>query len=306
MTPRMLPADLRNILRLRAIAKRKREAGQGDLISPEELWQETMIGKLRRTMPGEALWQFMRCGVEQMFRVCCACGSTRAGWYHCDRRWCPRCQKRLAARRAATIGIWIQHVTQPKHLVLTKRNFEELHPKDLRTFAKSLTKFRRSKCFREVHGGCQSIEMTHEGRGWHMHAHMLLDVKWLDMGAVEATWASLMKQQNVIVKIKDVRGGSYVQEVSKYVAKGSEMAGWPAERLAAFIAAIRGTRFFAPFGSLLKQGAEIRAEIARAKGVAPACECGCEKFLWETADEREAREISEQHGQYHRRHRLRG
>jgi len=92
-----------------------------------------------------------------------------------------------------------------------------------------------------------------------LHSHWLLDVRWLDMKGVSLTWSGLVGQEFAIVKIKDARDRDYLQEVTKYVAEGSELAKWPAEHLLEFVTAIRSRRFFFAFGSLFKMGHEIRS-----------------------------------------------
>jgi hypothetical protein len=119
-----------------------------------------------------------------------------------------------------------------------------------------------------------SLEVTNESNGWHLHAHCLVDVRWLDMSELARQWAQLLGQEFGIVKIKDCRGTDYVMEVAKYVAKGSELAKWSGEQLWEFINAIRGVRFFAAFGSLFHMSREIKAELAMQQAGQRECECG--------------------------------
>lgn len=126
------------------------------------------------------------------------------------------------------------------------------------------------------------MELTNEGNGWHLHAHLLLDVDWLEMPDISQIWAGLIGQEFGIVKIKDVRGTEFVQEVAKYVAKGSELAKWPGEQLLEFINAIRGVRFFATFGELRKASKEIKRELLARAPAPRECECGCGNFVFET------------------------
>jgi hypothetical protein len=141
-------------------------------------------------------------------------------------------------------------------------------------------RLRKSKVFRLVRGGCVSVELTNENRGWHMHSHWLLDARWVDIAEVSRVWAHLVGQSDyAIVRIQDCRNRDYLEEVSKYVAKGSEVASWPGEEIAQFIHAIRGLRFFFAFGSLFKQARAIRRELHR-EHEPEVCECGCSKFVW--------------------------
>ena len=98
-------------------------------------------------------------------------------------------------------------------------------------------------------------------------------------------------QEFAIVKIMDCRNQDYLQEVTKYVCEGSEMAKWPPEQIHEFVAAIRGRRFFFAFGSLFKLGKEIRAELKAAKPASQPCACGCNDFIFETEEQATVNEI---------------
>jgi hypothetical protein len=125
------------------------------------------------------------------------------------------------------------------------------------------------------------VEITNEARGWHVHSHWLIDCRWLDMPSVSRTWAKLVGQSFSICKIKDCRNREYLQEVGKYVCEGSELASWPAEHILEFVTAVRGRRFFFPFGTLFHAGPEIRAELKALNKHDGACECGCHDFRFQ-------------------------
>jgi hypothetical protein len=150
----------------------------------------------------------------------------------------------------------------------------------IREHTVNLAKMRRAKSFKSVRGGCVSVEITNEGNGWHVHSHWLLDADWLDMPAVSQSWAKLVGQQFAICKVKDVRGADYLQEVTKYVVEGSELAKWPAEHINEFVRAVKGRRFFFPFGTLFKLQPEIRKAINAEAPAKLPCQCGCEDFIF--------------------------
>lgn len=254
--------------------------------SLQELWEEqdhfrdAIVAKLRGYLDTNQTRNLDRCGREKMFRTCRDCGESKSFGYHCDLKFCPRCAHRIVQRRLRVLRKWTARISQPKHVVTTQRNFQVLTHSALRRHQKALVKLRRTKVFQHVRGGCVSVEITNESRGWHLHAHWLLDARWVDAGELSRTWASIIGQDDrAIVKVKDVRGSQYVEEVSKYVAKGSEIAAWKPEEIVEFLRAIHRTRFFFTFGSLFKQGRAIRAEI-NTEHVPQVCDCGCDKFVW--------------------------
>ena len=154
--------------------------------------------------------------------------------------------------------------------------------KKIREFQLNMVKLRRTLVFEKVQGGCVSIEITNEGRGWHLHAHWLVDARWVDAQALAITWGNLVGQDYAVVKVKDVREKDYAQEICKYLAKGSEVASWDPAQILEFVSAIRGRRFFFAFGSLFKAGKQVRADLAKQKKPMADCECGAHDFLFES------------------------
>ena len=281
------------IIRMRAAAKRTREFQQRALLPENDDFHETIRAKLDGLWDCSQFWNFSKCGHEKIYRTCKSCGDTQEFPYRCSLKFCPRCQWWITERRRRLIAKWSSRITQPKHLVLTQQNFPILTRKRFSEHTKALAKMRRSKCFATVRGGCVSVEVTNESRGWHVHSHWLIDCRWLDMPEVSKTWAKLVGQTFAIVKIKDARARDYLQEVSKYVCEGSELAGWPAEQILEFVTAIRGRRFFFPFGSLFQEGRAIRAKLKAENSQSTTCDCGCCDFRFEdeiTATLREIRE----------------
>lgn len=279
-------AALKTLIRSRSILRNERERKQLALLSENDLHAETIKAKLRGVLESTQFENFCRCGQERIFKTCRDCGEVTQFLYQCSLKWCPRCQWKITERRRQLLAHWVKRISQPKHLVLTQRNFPTLTPTRLRKHQKNLAKIRRLKCWQAVKGGCVSIEITNEDRGWHLHSHWLLDVRWLDMPEISREWGRLCGQEFAIVKIMDCRDRDYLQEVTKYVVEGSELAKWPAEHVAEFVSAIRGRRFFFAFGSMFKLGKEIRAEIAAEKPPVAPCDCGCCDFTFE--DERQA------------------
>lgn len=257
---------------------------QLDLMDPARLWQESVLSKVTGLIPWQVEEHLRKCGNEQVFRTCEGCGHWKAYAYQCCLKFCPLCNWRIQRRRAEMLRLWSLRVRQPKHVVLTCKNFELLTRKTIRQFQQSFAKLRRTKLWKPVAGGCISTEITNEGRGWHLHAHILADVAWLPADVLAVEWGRLVGQDFGIVKVKDVRGHAYLGEVTKYVVKGSQLAGWCAEHIAQLIHATRGIRMFACFGTLFRLQREVRQEMQQLRPPPEPCECGC--TAWRYQDER--------------------
>lgn len=207
------------------------------------------------------------CGEPQGYMECPRCDHFQPMAYKCGQKWCPRCQWKITAKRKATLNLWSMHIRNPMHLVLTQRNFPDLDGRKLREHTKNLAKIRRHDVMENVKGGCISVEITNEDKGWHLHSHWLIDASFVDIKVVAQAWGKLVGQEYAIVKFNNDRTKSYVAEVCKYVAKGSEVAGWDGETIREYIEAIRGRRFFFAFGSYFKN----RPPLAEEKS--SFCEC---------------------------------
>jgi hypothetical protein len=251
---------------------------QTELWRTQTLWKETLLHKLRRLGRWDLAESLDTCHTERGYLRCGGCGTTKETWNRCERFYCPECQPRLSKDRRRAVEWWCQSIKQPKHIVLTARNTETITNERVKAFKAAFSRLRRSKFARGWRGGFYSLEVTNEGRGWHLHIHALVDARWVDSGELARVWARCIGQDFAIVKVKDTRKQSYLNEVTKYAVKGSELAGWPAEDCAAFIDALTGARCFGCFGELYKQRAEFRDAIKELQSLARVCECGCDQW----------------------------
>ena len=138
-----------------------------ELWEAQDHWRDTISAKVRGYLDNTQTRNLDRCGREKVYRTCRDCDLTKSFGYHCDLKWCPRCQHRITARRLKLLRLWISHISQPKHLVTTQRNFAHLLPRTIRLHTANLARLRRTKVFEAVKGGCVSVEITNETRGWH-------------------------------------------------------------------------------------------------------------------------------------------
>lgn len=172
---------------------------------------------------------------------------------------------------------WAKEISQPKLVTVTARNTEGISRHQLREFNKNLWRLRRQEVFEKVKGGSQSIEVTNESRGWHIHAHLLVDARWVDEQQLAIAWGKLVGQEFAIVDVKDKRGEDAGAQAAKYVCKPAQFAKWPANEIAEFVHAVSGVRLFNIFGDLIQKRRKIRAQLATRR-VGKICECGCGSF----------------------------
>ena len=292
---KVVTSHFHSLIKSRSEAKRKRDRKQQRLISDADVFRETILGKLRGICDTHQIRNCERCGREDIYRTCKSCGDVRTFKYRCSIKWCPLCNWRIVAERQAILKKWLTRIEQPKHLVTTQRNFSVLTRQAIREHTVRLAKLRRAKVFSGVRGGCVTVEITNERAGWHLHAHWLVDARWVDAGELSRAWGKLVGQDFAIVKVMDARAKiNYQLELAKYVVSGSEIARWQGEEIHQFIRAVKGRRFFFTFGSLFAEAANIRREINQEKNHDTACDCGCNQFRFEDEPTAILREIRQQ------------
>jgi len=228
----------------------------------------------QRPWPRE-LTSFMKCRLEDHAHtfVCQRCGSPHTFDFRCEKRFCPSCAVNLATERRATLEACMSLLRSPKHLVLTARNQERLLPM-LRLVLGGVRKFLRRKLCAKVKGGWCSFEVTNESRGWHVHAHLLIDAPFLPAHDISSVWASCVGQSFAIVKIRDAREKQYLTEVCKYTVKPAQLIQWPHDDLVEFVQAIRNRRMFLAFGHVAEASRNFRANRKVAGKARWECHCG--------------------------------
>lgn len=258
---------------------------QGFLFAKELVFKESIVAKLDEAHRQDLADLVRGCHLTKSVRQCRGCKAHSVFWNRCDVKWCPICQGRLARERRESVEWWTQQIHQPKHVVLTARNTEEITRESVLAFKAAFAKLRRRTFASNWIGGFYSLEVTNEGRGWHLHLHALVDAKWIDSGELARQWADCVGQDMSIVKVKDARDRSYLQEVTKYAVKGSEFASWSKPDIIAFIESFEGVRTFGVFGSLYKKRTEWKEFLDGVRDSRVTCDCGCK--VWRIFSESE-------------------
>jgi hypothetical protein len=250
-------------------------------IKSDEIHKAVIEGKLKAAGCCSTWFRnFQRCGVEEFYLMCVNCQKGNSAFYQCSQRICPRCNWRIANRRRELLLKITKGMFGVKHIVLTQRNFPTLDKAKIQSSRKALLKLRKQKIFGKVRGGCASLEFTNEKRGWHMHWHLLVDADFVPADQLALAWGKLVDQEFAIVKVMNVTDTSYVQEVCKYAAKGSELAKWPGTDVIDFVEAIRGTRMFTTWGNFSSCRKLAEQLCAVDRGGRKICECGCETKIF--------------------------
>lgn len=268
--------------------ERKRQfqtAKQRGLGFDGEVLKQTIIKKLLQVDRPALAEPLIRCHTQATIKLCTGCYDPKVFYNRCENFYCPSCAKRLANDRRKSVEWWTAHVTQPKHVVLTARNTETFNAQTVRKFKEAWGKLRRRSFAKGWRGGFYSLEVTNEGKGWHLHLHALIDANYIDSARLAAVWAECIGQDFAIVKVKDARQGDYLRELCKYIVDGNQLASWTPEQIRDYIEAFKGQRTFGVFGALYKLRQEHRAFLDEVQADKFTCECGCTSFRFFTEAE---------------------
>lgn len=251
---------------------------QGTLWRSGEVFASSVAAKLREFGRLDLAEPLEKCHSESVNLRCAGCQRVNTVWNRCDLFFCARCQPRLARERAESVEWWTKQIRQPKHVVLTLANTPDLTKEHVQHMKDSFTRLRRSVFAKNWLGGFYRLEVTNEGKGWHLHLHALVDCRFIDASGLAVAWNRCNRGTGHIVKVKDCREASYLKEVTKYAVKGSELARWSAADIATFVDAFEDIRTFGVFGELYGKRTEWKEFIAGLVEQRATCACGCSSF----------------------------
>lgn len=266
---------------------------QFTLWSKQTDFKLSVASKLHKIGMHEEAEKLDQCHTKYTYAVCQGCDTVSKFPNRCDNFYCPECQPRLANDRRRTVEWWTREVQQPKHVVLTVKNIPDLTKAHVHEFVKWLNRLRRRKFARNWNGGFRSLEVTNEGNGWHLHAHLLVDAHWIDKFKLSEEWQSVTNGMGRIVDVSDAREKNYLAEVTKYAVKGVELACWSPDKIKKFIEAFKGVRTFAVFGSLYGLRSKFSEWIHFIRDQKPLCKCGCSHSRFFNENEFQALDLTQ-------------
>jgi hypothetical protein len=267
------------------------QAKQGELWRHGRHFKDTVVAKLKSIGRFDLIEELAVCHTEEVILECTGCKRRNRFWNRCDLFYCPACQPRLAAERGRSVEWWTKQISQPKHVVLTVTNQRVFDKAFVKAFLKAFAALRRRVFAKDWRGGFFRLEVTNEGRGWHLHLHALIDARFISQRELSAQWHSVTQGCGHIVRVKDARDQDYLREVTKYAVKGSQLAKWHPEEIATFIDAFKGIRTFGCFGQLYKLRAVHREHMDGVAKERATCPCGCTTVRARSAAELEWLEL---------------
>ncbi len=175
--------------------------------------------------------------------------------YVCEFKLCPDCARRKSRKRLnkylPVMTAFVKtHRVQPVHLVLTQTHKKENREESIKRLRKSFSNLIRREFWKEhFKGGTWSVELTEDAKGFHhTHLHVIgFRTRFFDIKYLRSEWLAVTGDSHVLHldRITDLSEG--LQEVFKYVTKGTETDDFTAEDLKDFLK-LRNTHLFGSFG----------------------------------------------------------
>jgi hypothetical protein len=233
-----------------------------------------------------------RCNQEVMVKCAC-CAADRIAHHQCRKKWCPLCERSIAAKRSAELTKKVRHFQWPLFATFTMANEFDLKNEPVKRLKKAFRKLRHRRIWKDrVKGGCVCVEVTNRGNGWHVHLHAVIDCRWLSFRTpappprspaslireygmnskheLEREWAKCLKAPLGICDVSRANRGTIAKEVVKYAVKGSDLIECK-EPIGDIIRALQASRLMGTFGHCHgkgKGGRSLQAEIGAAEEIA--------------------------------------
>lgn len=269
---------------------RKSGAWKIGKLKESHLLRRALIVRLDKEGAADLSDRLRNCG-QSMGMTCTHCGDHTQVLTRCKKKWCPSCQRSIAAKRTARMRGAIKTFQWPLFVTLTMTNSHD--PESVRKLRQAFGKLRNRKIWKSrVTAGVAAVEVTNKGAGWHPHLHALIDCRWLAIHTPEpprgikgeelkiytesaqrelsANWAEILGQEMAVIHVKRAHGSTVIDEILKYSIKGSDLLTAP-QKIAPMLRMLDMTRLVTTFGTLHGKGKELDA--LDESGGCPCDEC---------------------------------
>lgn len=187
-------------------------------------------------------------------------GGLHSVMSRCKHRLCPYC----ARYRQATVAKRVEETVIPwdsiRHIVLTLQHSDDPLAEQLDHLLASYRRLRQTKLWKgRVHAAIATVEITRNARTdcWHPHLHILATGDYVPHGHLRECWRTATGGSTIVHLSRIDSRTAAAAYVSKYVAKPAELATFPPEALAEYVAATAGRRL------LLATGQAHNARLTR-------------------------------------------
>lgn len=160
---------------------------------------------------------------EEYYRkfYCSACNGYFNAVHNCKLRVCPLCAYHKAKERQKFIKAMLGDMIYPKLVTLTMKRWHGEPQDGIDYLRKNINLLLKRKLFEEAAGGAYQIEVLIKPDGYHIHAHLIVDMPFLFYRKLFAAWRDLLGGYPPQVDIRAARTEGEKNYVTSYVTKDS-------------------------------------------------------------------------------------
>jgi hypothetical protein len=236
--------------------------GGEETSSPFDFGVQVQIASLARLDPNAARAKELEMAgdLKRAKRVLsCENPDPTQPFWRCRIRGCPRCSQRNEKRYRKKAAAGMRKMQHRLFVLVSLRSLSadvQSLTSTIRAIGKRFERLKRRKCFRAVRGGVggREVQLTHDGSGWNVHLHLVLDAapEQFDADEVDRVWRTLTNSLGS-VRIHQVPEVKSIDLVASYVTKHSTWSPPPGRMnpnlLRDILDGIRGRRLFLSWGS---------------------------------------------------------
>jgi hypothetical protein len=191
--------------------------------------------------------QLEDCHEQEMLMGCQSCRGTWWSVSRCGLRVCPICSRKLAWERTLYIKAMIKKQKFPKFITLTMPRWTQGPAAGVTFLKKCFSKLRERKYWKNVKGGCYTVELKEKEDGWHIHIHIICDAAFLPYQQLFSEWRDLIGLKHAQTDIRALKGDEQIAYAAKYASKGADLYDKP-DATVRWYEATKGVRLWGTFG----------------------------------------------------------
>jgi hypothetical protein len=145
---------------------------------------------------------------------CRDCGKIWRSSMNCGHRTCKECRQKWFGRFFSPVLGIVKEWPRVYFMTLTLKNFDDLQATDIKRLRGYFGKLRKRYSW-NMRGGFYVIQATNNGKGWHLHLHILYDGLFISKKALSAAWLEITKTSFIV----DVKRAENPRTAVRYILR---------------------------------------------------------------------------------------
>ena len=230
-----------------------------------DIKETSLTSVLRQLGHNREAEKLEHCSKSVFYLQCKKCGTGVVCLNNCKSKLCDNCSHSRSICFVKKYSDFVNSFRKPRFITLTKKNVDIISCsviKKLRNNFNALKRRLKRNGF-SLKKGIEVLEITHKGKGFHVHLHILYDGSYIPQSLLSDMWFAITKDSK-IVDVRYVRNpNSSLRYISKYIVKGNAINNM--YRLVEYFIATKNVRLIQTFGT------EVYWKFAKARMICSVC-----------------------------------